>query len=146
MTILPHIQFLESRMLALSHLPTKFEYYSAIHLTKLHQIRYYVYQDIPASHKRYSGFPIEDRGVDLIDETFRNIVQVKYYGPRMKIKYSTLSTFLGTPLLVGDRHLRMTLVRTTHCKITSDIYNIVKRGDMTDVTLCHKAFLKHLSK
>jgi hypothetical protein len=77
MTLLPHLQFLEQRMITLRHLPTRFEYYSAIHLTKLHQIRFYAYQDIPFSHKRDAGFPLNDQGVDLIDETFRHIVQVK---------------------------------------------------------------------
>jgi hypothetical protein len=102
-----HLQFLEQRLSTLSHLPTRFEYYSAIHLSKLHNICFYVYQDIPDSHKRNAGFPVFDKGVDLIDETFRHIVQVKYYGPKRKIGYGHLATFLGTPILVGRRYLNL---------------------------------------
>jgi len=71
MSLLPHL--CEQRMYALTHLPTCFKYYSAIHLTKLHQIRFYT------SYKRDAGFP-------LFDKTFRHIVQVKYYGPKLKIR------------------------------------------------------------
>ena len=137
-----HLQFLEQRLSTLSHLPTRFEYYSAIHLSKLHNICFYVYQDIPDSHKRNAGFPIFDKGVDLIDETFRHIVQVKYYGPKRKIGYGHLATFLGTPILVGRRYLNLTLVRTNHSKLHTDIQQIVQRGDLTDVPLCPYAFLK----
>jgi len=137
-----HLQFLEQRMSTVMHLHARFEYYSAIHLSKLHNIRFYVYQDIPDSHKRNAGFPVFDKGVDLIDETFRHIVQVKYYGPKRKIGYGHLATFLGTPILVGRRHLNLTLVRTNHSKLHTDIQQIVQRGDLTDVQLCPYAFLK----
>ncbi len=95
-----HLQFLEQRLASLTQLHTRFEYYSAIHLSKLHHIHFYAYQDIPVRHKRYSGFPLVDKGIDLIDETFSHIVQVKYYGPKHKIGYGNLATFLGTPVLV----------------------------------------------
>ena len=143
MSLLPHLHFLEQRMAALRHLPTRFEYYSAIHLTKLHQTRFYAYQDIPLSHKRDAGFPLSDKGVDLIDETFRHIVQVKYYGPRAKLHYGNLATFLATPLLVGRKHLKLTLVRTDHSKLHSEIHRMVTRGDLVDVALCARAFLKY---
>uniref|UniRef100_A0A6C0DDY5 Uncharacterized protein n=1 Tax=viral metagenome TaxID=1070528 RepID=A0A6C0DDY5_9ZZZZ len=139
-----HIRFLESQMQHITHIPTQFEYYSAIHLTKLHQIRFYAYKDIPENHKRDAGFPIYDKGVDLIDETFRHIVQVKYYGPKRKIVYGHLATFFGTPVLVGRKHLNLTLVRTNHSKLHSEIQQIIKRGDLTDVPLCPYAFLKTL--
>lgn len=137
-----HLQFLEQRLSTLSHLPTRFEYYSAIYLSKLHNICFYAYQDIPDSHKRNAGFPVFDKGVDLIDETFHHIVQVKYYGPTRKIGYGHLATFLGTPILVGRRYLNLTLVRTNHSKLHTDIQQIVQRGDLTDVPLCPYAFLK----
>ena len=137
-----HLQFLEQRLSTMTHHPTRFEYYSAIHLSKLHNIRFYAYQDIPESHKRNAGFPVFDKGVDLIDETFRHIVQVKYYGPTRKIGYGHLATFLGTPILVGRRHLNLTLVRTNHSKLHTDIQQIIQRGDLTDVPLCPYAFLK----
>jgi hypothetical protein len=139
-----HILFLEQRLASLTHIPTQFEYYSAIHLSKLHNIRFYAYQDIPENHKRYAGFPIYDKGVDLIDETYNHIVQVKYYGPKRKIGYGHLATFLGTPVLVGRKHLNLTLVRTNHSKLHSEIQQIIKRGDLTDVPLCPYAFLKTL--
>lgn len=146
MTLLSHLHFLESRMTHLQHLPTLFEYYSAIQLTKLRQARYYVYQDIPYSHKHHAGFPVEDKGVDLVDETWQHIVQVKYYGPKQKIHYGKLATFLGTPLLVGRRHLNLTLVRTSHCKLHSDIHRIIRRGDLSDVTLDSRAFIKFIHR
>ncbi len=138
-----HIQFLEQRMASISNLSTRFEYYSAIHLTKLHKVCFYAYQDIPISHKRYAGFPLEDKGIDLIDETFSHIGQVKYYGPRSKIHYGKLSTFLATPILVGRKNLQLTLVRTHHSKLHSDIRRIVERGDLTDIALCSREFLKY---
>jgi hypothetical protein len=76
-----HLQFLEQRMAAIQHIPTLFEYYSAIQLTKQFQTRFYAYQDIPDSHKKYAGFPIYDKGIDLIDETFQNIAQVLILQP-----------------------------------------------------------------
>ena len=146
MTILAHLRFLESQMTSIHHLPTRFEYYSAIHLTKQKQIRFYAYRDIPVSHKIYAGFPIRDKGVDLIDETFQNIVQVKFYGKRSTLYYGNLSTFLATPILVGQKHLRLSLVRTDHSRLSSEIQKIITRGDMTDIPLCSKAFLASLKR
>ena len=137
-----HIQYLEQRMWSVSCLYTRFEYYSAIHLTKLHNVCFYAYKDIPISHKRYAGFPLTDKGIDLIDETFSHIGQVKYYGSRSKIHYGKLSTFLATPILVGRKHLQLTLVRTHHSKLHSEIQNIVRRGDLNDVTLCAREFMQ----
>jgi len=139
-----HIRFLESQIRNITHLPTCFEYYSAIHLTTIHQKCFYVYQDLPLSHKRNAGFPLSDKGVDLVDETFSHIAQVKYYGLQKKIHYGNLATFLGTPVLVGRSSLRMTLVRTKHCILHSDLLAIVQRGGMSDVTLCSHAFLKSM--
>lgn len=137
-----HLQFLEQRMATMTCLPSRFEYYSAIHLTKLHHICFYAYNDIPLSHKRYAGFPLTDKGIDLIDETFSHIGQVKYYRPRSKIHYGKLSTFLATPILVGRKNLQMTLVRTHHSKLHSEIQHIVRRGDLKDVTLCAREFMQ----
>ena len=143
MSLSLHLQFLEQRMATMSCLPSRFEYYSAIHLTKLYHVCFYAYKDIPISHKRYAGFPITDKGIDLIDETFNHIGQVKYYSSRSKIHYGKLSTFLATPVLVGRKHLQMTLVRTHHSKLHSDIQNIVRRRDLNDVTLCALDFMKY---
>jgi hypothetical protein len=144
MSVSLHLQFLEQRMATMSCLPSRFEYYSAIHLTKLHNVCFYAYKDIPISHKRYAGFPLTDKGIDLIDETFSHIGQVKYYGPRSKIHYGKLSTFLATPILVGRKHLQMTLVRTHHSKLHSEIHQIVQRGDLKDVTLCAREFKQNM--
>lgn len=144
MSLLTHLEFLRTQMMLYNHLPTLFEYYSAIHLTQQHQRRFYVYQDLPHSHKKDAGFPLKDKGVDLVDETFRHIVQVKYYRPRSKITYRCLSTFLATPLLVGRKHLHLTLVRTHQCILHTDIQHIIQRGDMKDVTLCSNEFLRIL--
>lgn len=139
-----HIRFLESQMCHVTHLPTLFEYYSAIHMTKIHQKCFYVYQDLPASHKRDAGFPLSDKGVDLMDETFHHIVQVKYYGAQKKIHYGNLATFLATPVLVGRPNLRLTLIRTKHSVLHSELERMVQRGGMSDVTLCSRAFLKSM--
>ena len=144
MTLLLHLQFLKQRMATTSYLPTRFEYYSAIHLTTLYNTCFYVYKDIPISHKRNAGFPITDKGIDLIDETFDHIGQVKYYGSRSKIHYGKLSTFLATPILVGRKNLQLTLIRTNNSKLHSDIQQIVQRGDLTDITLCPQEFLKNM--
>jgi len=140
-----HLRFLESRMAAIQHRPTLFEYYAAIHMTRLHQTRFYVYQDLPDSHKRDAGFPIQDKVVDLIDETYRHIAQVKYYKPNRMICYGHLATFLATPVLVGYKHLRLSLVRTEHCKIHSDIEHMVRRKDLTDVLIRQSDFFSHLN-
>lgn len=146
MTLLSHLEYLKHQMSSIRHVPTLFEYYAALHLTRHHGVRFYAYPDLPPSHKQEAGFPITDKGVDLIDETFRHIVQVKYYGPRRRIHYGHLATFLGTPLLVGRRHLTCTLVRTTHCRLHSELHSMVQRGDLSDVTLCSQAFLKSIRR
>ena len=141
-----HLQFLEQRLASLTHLPTLFEYYAAIHLTKQLQTQFYVYCDLPNSHKTRAGFPIQDKGIDIIDSTLQHIVQVKYYKKHGIIHYGKLSTFLGSPVLVGRKDLRLTLVRTNHSCLHPDIQNIVKRGDMKDITLCSNQFLQTVKR
>jgi hypothetical protein len=142
--MLSHLRFLEQRMKTIQHLPTVFEYYSAIHLTKEYQTPFYVYQDIPANHKRYAGFPLRDQGVDLVNDTFEHVAQVKYYGKKSILHYGNLSTFLGTPLLVGKPNLRMILIRTNVSRLSEEIQTIIRRGDMKDITLCPHKFLQSL--
>ena len=141
-----HLQFLHYQMKSIVHVPTLFEYYAAIHLTKQLQTLFYAYEDIPQSHKINAGFPIRDKGIDLIDETFQTIVQVKYYKKHSKIHYGKLSTFLATPILVGRKDLRLTLVRTNHSWLHPEIQTIVTLGDMNDVRLCPNQFLRSLKK
>ena len=137
-----HLRYLKDQMFHIRHRPTLFEYYAAIHLTKQHNRPFYVYQDLPLSHKRDAGFPLTDKGIDVIDECFQHIVQVKYYGANTKLHYGQLATFLATPLLVGRRDLSLTLVRTKTCTVHSDIQRIIDRGDLTDVTLCSREFMR----
>jgi len=130
-----HLQFLKNQLSCVTYRPTQFEYYAAIHLTTLYQRPFYVYQDLPISHKLDAGFPLTDKGIDLVDECFRHIVQVKYYNGTNKIHYGKLSTFLATPLLVGRKDLTLTLVRTPQSRVHSDIQKIIRRGDLNDVVL-----------
>jgi hypothetical protein len=139
-----HLQFLSKQMTLNTHRHTLFEYYAAIHMSKLHQTPFFVYADIPVSHKRGAGFPLTDKGIDLINDRFTHIAQVKYYGPKGRITYGGLSTFLATPVLTGQRFLRMTLLRTDHCRVHDDVKGIIERGDLCDVALCERAFLQHV--
>jgi hypothetical protein len=141
-TMQSHLRYLKDQMIQIRHRPTLFEYYAAIQLTKQHGRPFYVYQDLPLSHKINAGFPLTDKGIDVVDECFQHIVQVKYYGPRTKLHYGQLATFLATPLLVGRRDLSLTLVRTKTCRVHSDIQKIIQRGDLTDLALCSTAFLR----
>jgi hypothetical protein len=144
--ITSHLQFLQYQMKSITHVPTLFEYYAAIHLTKQLQTQFYVYCDLPNSHKTNAGFPIQDKGIDVIDSTLQHIVQVKYYKKHATIHYGKLSTFLGSPVLVGRKDLRLTLVRTNHSWLHPEIQNIVKRGDMKDITLCPNQFLQTVKR
>jgi hypothetical protein len=139
-----HLYYLKEQMKGLTHRPTLFEYYAAQHMTRLHQRPFYVYRDLPLSHKQDIGFPLTDKGIDLVDECFRHIVQVKYYNGLNKIHYGKLSTFLATPLLIGKRNLSLTLVRTKTCNVHSDICKIIQRGDLAEVSLCTREFLKEV--
>ena len=139
-----HICFLEQKMKSLTHLPTIFEYYSALHLSRVYQSRFYVYPDIRPAHKMQHRFPIQDKGVDIIDEHFQHIAQVKYYSPKSIICYGRLSTFLATPILVSRTNLQMSLIRTSHCSLHSEIQSIISNGDMMDITLCDKEFLHYI--
>jgi hypothetical protein len=146
MPLTAHLQFLRAQMGLVRHVPTLFEYHAAMHMTRIHGVRFYVYQDVPESHKVGAGFPATDKGVDLISETYDHIAQVKYYRPGRAIHYGRLSTFLATPLLVGRPHLRLTLLRTTHCQLHREIQAMVERGDLRDVTLCQRAFLRAIHR
>jgi hypothetical protein len=136
-----HLQFLTKQMTLVTHRHTLFEYYSAIHMSKLHQTPFFVYADIPVSHKKLAGFPLTDKGIDLINDRFTHIAQVKYYGPKGRITYGGLSTFLATPVLTGQRFLRMTLLRTDHCRVHDEVKGIIQRGDLCDIALKESVFL-----
>ena len=139
-----HLNCLQRKMYTIKHLPTQFEYYSAMHMTRLCNTPFFVYNDIAISKKIEFGFPLYDKGIDIIDESFTHIAQVKYYKKDIHIGYGKLSTFLATPLLVGRNNLILTLLRTSHSKLNCDIQNIIKRGGMKDIELCNAEFLKYI--
>jgi Restriction endonuclease len=141
-----HVRYLQYQMKSIVHIPTLFEYYAAIHLTKERQMLFYAYRDIPDSHKMKAGFPVQDKGIDVIDATLQHIVQVKYYKKGGEIHYGKLSTFLATPILVGNKNLQLTLVRTRHSQLHREIQDIVQRGNMADVTLCSHTFLQSIQR
>ena len=88
-----HVRYLQQQMKSIVHVPTLFEYYAAIHLTQSYQMLFYVYQDLPDSHKINAGFPIQDKGIDVIDATLKHIVQVKYYKKDSFIKEAVKTIF-----------------------------------------------------
>ena len=141
-----HIQFLERKIYDLGKhehplsRPNQFEYYSAIHLSKVHEKPYYVWKDLTPVQKEMAGFPINDKGIDLAEETFTSVGQVKYYGEKQSIGYGKLATFCGMPALTG-RNLVLNLLRTSHSCLSSDIQGMVKGGRMTDIPLCTHTFL-----
>lgn len=141
-----HIYLLERNMYRMTHIPTMFEYYSALYLSRMYKKPFYVYRDVLYNHKEKYGFPIQDKGIDVIDHSFRTIVQVKYYKEGNQIQYKKLSTFLATPLLVGRSDLQLILVRPNHCTIHSDINKIISRGDLIDIAVCPKEFISYIKK
>jgi len=142
--LLKHVTILEKQMRSITHLPTAFEYYSAKHMTLLYKEPFHVYRDISPVHKINNNFPVQDKGVDLADDYLTHIAQVKYYGHGKIIHYGTLSTFLGSPLLVGNKNLKLTLIRPTHTILHKEIADMVERGDIMELMLCSKDFLKEM--
>lgn len=146
--LISHIQRLEWRIHELSSmryspyiLPTMFEYYSAIRMTTRTLKPFNVWRDVNVNKKMLNNFPIQDTGVDATDENFTHIVQSKYYKKDNIISYGKLSTFLATPLLVGNNKMKLTLVRTSHSLLDIKIREMVNRGDIEDVKICNEEFL-----
>ena len=142
--LLKHINALERKMRSITHLPTAFEYYSAKHMTLLYKEPFHIYGDISPTHKTNNNFPIQDKGIDLADDYFTHIAQVKYYGHGKVIHYGALSTFLGSPLLVGNKNIKMTLIRPTHTILHNEIADMVKRGDIMELILCANDFRREM--
>jgi len=146
-----HLQYLERRMTerrmgARLNYSKMFEYYAAIHLTKLHEMPFYVYEDMPPAIKKEAGFPPIDMGIDLINDRFNHIAQVKFYKEGSRITYSGLSTFLATPVLVGRPHLQLSLVRTEGSRIHPYVQQIIRRRGMNDIPLEISAFLDRVRR
>ncbi len=123
--------------------PIIFEYYSAIHMTEKLGKPFFVYEDILAHKKQENNFPVQDKGIDIIDESLKTVGQCKYYSNNSVITYSKLSTFLASDKLVG-KPLDYYLIRTEDCKIDTLVRNMINRGDLYDVPINREDFLKYL--
>jgi hypothetical protein len=122
-------------------LPIVFEYYSAIHLTNIYKRPFWVWKDVCPLKKKYSNFPVRDKGIDISDETFTFLGQSKYYSEKTQITYGKLSTFLATKVLVGKNDITFNLIRTSHSKIEPTLIPMIKRKDLIDIPLDNQKFL-----
>jgi hypothetical protein len=112
-------------------------------MTKQMNMPFYVWPQLNATHKINNGFPVHDMGVDVTDINFSTIIQCKYYAKNNMITYARLSTFLSTPLLVHKK-MNMVLIRTDHSLLDPYVSRMVKRGDISDITLCTKTFQAYI--
>lgn len=132
-------------------LPYLFEYYSAMHLSKKLNKKFFVYNDIKDIKMKNidknmpHNFPKRDNGIDLIDKSLGIIAQCKYYSNNKYITYGNLSTFLASDKLIGKK-FDSYLIRTEDSRIDSIVQNIIDRGDMKDICLCKKDFINYVSK
>lgn len=128
-------------------LPYLFEYYSAIHLSKKLNKKFFIYNDINDIKMKNMdipyNFPKRDNGIDLIDNSLNIIGQCKYYSNNKYITYGNLSTFLATDKLIGKK-FEFYLIRTEDSKIDSMVENIIDRGDMKDICLSKTDFLNYI--
>jgi hypothetical protein len=155
--ILNHIQFLEKKIyniyskspkhiiyttykyktdknIVYKDIPYIFEYYSAIHMTKLFNKPFFVYKDFSKQLKINQNFPVQDHGIDLIDESLNNIGQVKYYSSKNCITYGKLSTFLASEKLTR-KPLSFYLVRTDHCLLDNNIKSMINNNIIHDIPI-----------
>lgn len=148
-----HISFLNSKMTFFKYnskhnnlfLPTLFEYYSSIHLTKILNHPFFVYKDLSNEIKLTNGFTIRDKGIDIIDQSTNFIGQCKYYSKENSITYSKISTFLASEKIVGKK-LDFYLIRTNDCKIDTLVKKMIDRNDLKDISICREDFLHFISK
>jgi len=120
-----------------------FEYYSAIELTKRLGRPFFVYEDFSPSIKASNGFPVQDKGIDLIDTSLSIVGQCKYYSNKSTITYGKLSTFLASDKLVGKK-LEYYLIRTDECKLDSLVQKMIDRGEMYDIKIYKEEFIENL--
>ena len=121
--------------------PTIFEYYSAIHLSNIHQKPFYVWKDLSPFQKKNANFPNTDKGVDITETSFTIIGQSKYYSENNTITYGKLATFLSTDKLVGRNDLQFILLRSHHSIIDKSIKQMIDRKDLIDISLNNNDFL-----
>lgn len=115
-------------------IPYIFEYYSAIHMTKLFNKPFFVYKDFSKDLKIKQNFPVEDYGIDLIDESLNNVGQVKFYSSKNYITYGKLSTFLASEKLIR-KPLSFYLLRTNHCLLDNNIKSMINNKIIYDIPI-----------
>lgn len=143
-----HLRFLQNEFqkasLIHSHrLPVMFEYYCAMVMSKIYKTPFYVWKNLSPFHLKKAtenGFPLQEKGIDLFNDSFCHIGQAKFYGKNTTITYGKLATFLASDKLVG-KPLRMTLLRTDHSRLSRDIAKMVECGVIDDVRVCTDDFL-----
>lgn len=123
--------------------PSIFEYYSAIHMTKLINKPFFVYDDFSKEAKLNQNFPTRDIGIDLICDSLDIIGQSKYYSSKSYITYGKLSTFLATEKLVG-KPLSFYLIRSDNCRLDNNVKYMIKNNVIHDIPLNKDIFLKDI--
>lgn len=124
-------------------IPYIFEYYCAIHITKLFNKPFFVYKDFSKQLKINQNFPVEDNGIDLIDESLNNVGQVKYYSSKNYITYGKLATFLASEKLIR-KSLSFYLLRTDHCLLDNNIKSMINNKIIHDIPINNDIFLKEI--
>jgi hypothetical protein len=125
------------------YIPYIFEYYSAIHMTKLLEAPFYLYKDFSKQSKIYQNFPVQDKGIDIINDSLDIVGQAKYYSSKTHITYGKLSTFLATEKLVRKK-LSFYLIRTDHSRLDNNIKSMINNKIIYDVPINNKDFLKDI--
>jgi superfamily II DNA or RNA helicase len=133
---------LKSEQNALTY-PTLFEYFTAISFTKQFNKPFWVWKDIEPSKKMELDFPVIDKGVDITEDSFTDLVQVKYYQSGHTISFGKLATFLAFDKF-SDHKVNLHLARTDGSRLSSDIHKMVTKGFLCDYPLSSEGFLDYL--
>lgn len=145
-----HIKHLENKIANLLNktnnltIPTCFEYYSAISLTKKYKTPFNVWKDVLSEEKRKRNFPIRDKGIDIVNENFSIIAQSKYY-TKSTITYGKLSTFLATDKIVDQNYFQMILVRLSSSKIDSHVKHMILKEILIDFQIKEEEFIDYIN-
>lgn len=123
--------------------PTIFEYYSAIEMTNRIGKPFFIYNNFSSIIKGSNNFPVQDKGIDLIEPSLSIVGQCKYYSNKSTITYGKLSTFLASDKLVGKK-LEYYLIRTDECKLDSLVKKMIDRGEMYDIKIYKEEFIENL--
>ena len=148
-----HLRFLEWKIYQIYtqkrnslSFPTMFEYYGAIHFSEQYHRPYRVWGDITATSKKNHKFQVRDTGVDLTEDTFTHLCQVKYYRAGNMISYSKLANFLAMPLIIGRHDIKMTLFRPSHSLLDRKTLRLIDKGDLEDVVIENDKFLSDVEQ